>query len=152
MIHLRFGYLFPWHIRLVALIAALVAFAVPSLLGTVALLLACVFVLASSEGTEINIKNHTYREYTSYMFLKTGKFNQLPSVDKIYITKGKESQKVYTAHTNQSYTSERVMHNGYLKLSTGEKIQLLREANKARVIKKLVPLSEALKVDIVDHS
>ncbi|HEU5292143.1 MAG TPA: hypothetical protein VFU05_15945 [Cyclobacteriaceae bacterium] len=152
MIDLRFGFLFPWHMRLVSLFTLVVAFAVPSLIGAIALFLASVFVLVSSEGTEVNVANSTFREYTSYVFLKSGKFNRLPSVEKIFITKGKESQTMYSPHGIQSTTIEHGVHNAYLKFSTGEKIHLLRAANKKGLIKKLIPLSEALKTDIVDHS
>jgi len=154
MIDLRFGYLFPWPFRLVAALGVFgaVAIIVPYPLWSLALLLVSVFVLVSSEGTEINLANNTFREYTSYLFIKSGKFSRVPPIEKIFITKGKESQQVHTAHTNHSATFESSVFNGYLKFSSGEKIHLLRYKKKDLVIQKLVPLSDGLKVDIVDHS
>lgn len=151
MFDIRFGFIFPWHVRLAAFMAAFAAFAIPSLLGATALFLACIFVLVSSEGTEINTANHTYREYTSYMFIKSGKAKSLPAVEKIFITKVRESQTM-RANQVQSITIDRAIHNAYLKLSTSEKVHLLRDASKEDIIKKLIPLSKALRVDIVDHS
>ena len=154
MIDLRFGFLFPWPIRLAAALGILGALGIMQLypLWSLILFLASVFVIVSSEGTEINTTNNTFREYTSYMFIKSGKFNRFPPIEKIYITKGKETQIMHTAHTNHSSTFESIVHNGYLKFSTGEKIHLLRTKNKDRLIEKLALLSKGLKVEIVDHS
>jgi len=154
MIDIRFGFLFPWTFRLVALIALIGAFGIfPTyLIWSLVLFLASVFVLVASEGTEFDTRNNRYREYSVYFFLKTGTFNPCPPIEKIYITKGKESQIMHTAHTNHSSTFESTVHNGYLKFSSGEKIHLLRTKNKENLLEILAPLSEGLKVEIVDHS
>ncbi|HEY3429140.1 MAG TPA: hypothetical protein VGK39_00600 [Cyclobacteriaceae bacterium] len=154
MIDIRFGYLFPWPIRLAAFFGLIAAFGIlqPYLVWAIVLFLASVLVLSCAEGTEVNINDKTFREYTSYFFIKAGKFNSFSPVEKIYITQGKESQRVYTAHTNHSSTFENVVHNGYLKFSTGEKIHLLREKHKDKLVQKLTPLSHGLHVEIVDHS
>ncbi len=154
MIDLRFGFLFPWPMRLAAALGILGALGIMQSypLWSLVLFLGCVFVLVSSEGTEIDTTNQTLREYTSYMFIKSGKFNRFPSIEKIFITKGKETQVMHTAHTNHSATFESTVHNGYLKFSNGEKILLLRIKNKDRLIEKLSLLSKGLKVEIVDHS
>lgn len=154
MIDIRFGFFFPWPVRLAALFGIIGAFGImqSSLLGSLILFLVSALILTSAEGTEINTANNTYREYTSYMFLKSGKFNSFPPIEKIYITKGKETQTMHTAHTNHSSTFESILHNGYLKFSSGEKIHLLREKKKDSLIQKLTPLSQGLKVEIVDHS
>lgn len=154
MIDLRFGFLFPWHFRLIGLLGLIGAFGIfqPYPLWSSILFLVSILVLSAAEGTEINTANNTFREYTSYMFMKTGKFNSIPSVEKLFVTKGTEAQVMHTAHTNHSATFESVVYNGYLKFASGEKIHLLRDKKKERLILKLVPLSEGLKVDIIDHS
>jgi hypothetical protein len=154
MIDLRFGFLFPWHFRLIALLAVIGALGILQSypFWSLILFLVSALVLSAAEGTEVNTTNNTFREYTSYFFIKTGKFNSIPAVDKLFITRGTETQVMHTAHTNHSSSFENVVHNGYLKFSSGEKIQLLRDKKKERLIQKLVPLSEGLKVDIIDHS
>ena len=154
MIDLRFGFLFPWHFRLIALLAVIGAFGILQsyLFWSLILFLVGALVLSAAEGTEINTTNNTYREYTSYLFMKTGKFSSIPTVEKLFITKGSETQVMHTAHTNQSSTFENVIHNGYLKFASGEKIHLLRDKKKERVVQKLAPLSKVFKIEIIDHS
>jgi len=154
MIDLRFGFLFPWPFRLIALICLIASVGIiqASLLGSLVLFLASGLVLSAAEGTEVNIANNTFREYTSYLFIKTGKFNRFHPIEKIYITKGTEAQVMHTAYANHSATFENIVHNGYLKFTTGEKIHLLREKKKEHLIQKLSPLSKGLKIEIVDPS
>jgi hypothetical protein len=154
MIDLRFGYLFPWHFRLIGLLGLIGAVGIfqPYLFWSLILILVSALILSAAEGTEINIVNNSLREYTSYLFMKTGKFNRIPPVEKLFVTKGAEAQVMHSAYTNHSATFESVAYNGYLKCASGEKIHLLRDKKKEHLIQKLVPLSEGLKVDIIDHS
>lgn len=154
MIDIKFGNLFPGHFRFLAVIGLIGAVGIfPfSYIGAILLFLVCFFVLFSSEGTEVNPANATLREYTSFLLFKTGKFRSYGQPEKIFITKSKESQQVHTAHTNHSSTYDKEFFTGFLKLASGEKIQLLRESDKDQLIKKLSPLSDGLKVEIVDHS
>lgn len=153
MIDLKFGNLFPWHFRFLALIGVVVAFGIATLtyIGAFLLFFVSFVVLVASEGTEINPANGTLREYTSYLFFKTGNFKPFPQPEKIYITTSMDRERMHTAHTNHSATFENIVHNGYLKFSTGQKIHLLREKSKDKLIEKLGPLSNGLKIDIVDH-
>lgn len=153
MIDLRFGSLFPWHFRLAAFFGIIGSFGIlqPYLFWALVLFLISALVLSAAEGTEINITNNTFREYTSYLYIKTGKFDSIPPVEKLFITKGKETDRVYT-RANLSFEYENVVHYGFLKFSSGEKIQLLRDKKKERLIQNLVPLSKGLKIEIIDHS
>ena len=154
MVDIKSGFLFPWQFRLVAVIAILLAFGILNYQPWVSpiLILAGIFVLTLQEGTEVNAGNQTFREYTAFFFIKTGKFHRYPGAEKIYITKSKQSQQMYTAHTTHSSVFEDIVYNGYLKFSSGEKIHLLSIKGKDKVIKKLTPLSQALKLEIVDHA
>jgi hypothetical protein len=154
MIDLRFGFLFPWHFRVIGLLALIGALGIFQSYPIWSLILFLIsgLILSAAEGTELNIANNSFREYTSYLFIKTGKFNRIPPVEKLFITKGTETQVMRTAHTNHSSTFENVVYNGYLKFASGEKIHLLRDKKKDSLIQKLAPLSEGLKVDTIDHS
>ena len=154
MIDIKFGALFPWQFRLVGFVLMLsaVAFIQTQLWVSILLVLAGMFILLSYEGTEVNINTKTYREYTSFFFIKTGKFLGYSQAEQIYLTKSKQSQQIYTAHTNQSSTFSDTLYNAYLKLSPGKKIHLCSQKNKNSLLEKLSPLSEKLKVDIVDYT
>ena len=154
MIDLKFAPMFLWHVRLGAVIGILLALGIftSSLAGSVFLFLGSLFVLTASEGTEFNLKNKTFREYNSFFFLKTGKFEPLGLVEYIFINKGTESLQMSSPRGVQTAVVESVVFNAYLKLKSGEKIQLLRDKNKFTVIKKLQTLSERLPAEIIDHS
>jgi hypothetical protein len=155
MINIRFGYYFPWQFRLVASVAFLASlggFMAGSFMGALLLLVASGSVLTATEGTQVNTLNNTLREYTSVLFFKKGKFRTLLPVESIYITQGKENQKMHSAFANHGSTFENIVFNGYLKISSGEKIHLLRDKNKKLVLEKINPLAKGLKKEIVDYT
>lgn len=154
MIDIKFGHMFMWHIRLVAAVVAVVALAIfpTSIPGGLILLLASCFVITASEGTDFDLQKKTIREYNSFFFLKTGNFEPLGKVDYIFINSGTESQQMSSPRGIQTAVFENAVFNAYLKLSSGEKIKLLKEKNKLTLIKKLQALSEGLPAEIVDHS
>lgn len=152
MIDIKYGALFPWHVRLVAIGAIVVAFAILQNYWWVSLLIiaASFFVLVSHEGTEIDTTNKTFRSYTSFLVFKTGEVEKYSDVEKIFINSGNQSTKMYSAHTSLSTTITERIYNAYIKFSNGEKVHLLTSKSKEDVIKKLSSLSEKLKVQIVD--
>lgn len=155
MIDIRFGNLFPWTFRFLAIIGIIGSIGIFKLtiLGSVTLFLASITVLVSSEGSEFNLAQGIMREYTSFVLFKTGQFRKFSQPEKIFITKGKESQRIHGMQApNLSSIIENIVYYGFLKLSSGEKIKLLCDGNKDLLIKELSPLSDGLNVDIVDNS
>jgi hypothetical protein len=152
MIDIKFGSLFPWHVRIVAVGAIVVAFAILQNYWWVSLLIiaASFFILVSHEGTEIDSVNKTFRSYTSFFFFKTGGFEKYSDVEKIFINSGNQSTKMYSAHTSLSTTITERIFNAYIKFSNGEKVHLLTSKSKEDVIKKLTPLTQALRVEILE--
>jgi hypothetical protein len=152
MIDIKFGALFPWHVRFVAIGAIVVAFAVLQNYWWVSLLIlaASFFVLVSHEGTEINTANKTFRSYTSFLIFKTGEVEKYSAVEKVFINSGNQSMKMYSAHTSLSTTITERVFNAYIKFSNGEKVHLLTSKSKEDVIKKLTPLTHALRVEILE--
>lgn len=155
MIDIKFGYLFPWHFRLAAGAGLVLSLAIVlvSLIGGAILLLISVAVLVATEGTDVDVSNGTLREYTSFLFFKAGKPRPYGQPEKLFITKSRETQRIHNLRMpNHSSVFEDVFYLGFLKLASGEKIKLLREKDKDILIRKLSPLSDGLRVDIVDHS
>ncbi len=154
MFDIKFGALLPWTFRLLASCAFILGLSVlpVNLWIGIPLSVLSFFALVAYEGTEINSTNKTYREYTSFLFFKAGKFQPYTDINKIFINRSKESQKMYTAHTLHSSTFEDVVYNAWLKFSNGEKIHLLKSKSKDRLMRVLKPLSEAIQVEITDHS
>jgi hypothetical protein len=155
MIDIKFGYLFPWHFRLAAGAGLILSLAIipTSIIGATILFVVSLVVLVSTEGTDVDTSKAMLREYTAFLLFKTGKSRPYAPPEKLFITKSKESQRIHNLQMpNHSSTFENIIYYGFLKLSSGEKIQLLREKNKDLLIKKLGPLSEGLRIDIVDNS
>jgi hypothetical protein len=152
MIDIKFGSLLPWQFRVASVGAIVVAFAILQNYWWVSLLIiaASFFVLVSHEGTEIDTVNKTFRSYTSFFFFKTGEFEKYTEVERIFINSGNQSMKMYSAHTSLSTTIKERVFNAYIKFSNGEKVHLLTSKSKEDVMKKLVPISNLLKMEIVE--
>jgi hypothetical protein len=152
MIDIKFGPLFPWHFRFLAIAVIILAFALiqNQPLISMILILGSFFTLTSYEGTEVNVSNKTFRSYTAFFFVKTGAFEKYTEAERIFINSANLSQKIYSAHTALSTTFKERVFNAYLKFSDGEKVHLLRSKNRDALIKKLTPISERLSVEIVE--
>lgn len=150
----KFGFLLPWTFRFLGGLLILASILLIQKSSGLSLLLGPpgLIMLFSSEGTEINHTERLYREYTSFIFFKTGKFKAYQSIDKIFINQNQQSQKMYSTHTNQSSTFNSVIFNGYIKFASGEKVHLKAEKNKAKLIKNLERLSIPLNLAIVDNT
>jgi len=110
-------------------------------------------VITAGEGTNINVANKTYQEYTSFFFfLKVGPAIQYDFLDKIFINTSKISQRVYTAHTSISTVHSKRVYNAFLKLGEGEKIKLLSKTDKEALKRKLEPVAHALGIMIEDNT
>lgn len=120
----------------------------------VGLVLASVGILmvTAYEGTEIDLAGRTYREYNSFLFLKSGKAKSFDEVEKIFINSGKVSQRVYTAHTTSSSVFLNVEYNAYLKFRSGEKIFLFSERNKNRMLRRAKQIAASLNTELQDNT
>lgn len=150
----KFGFLLPWTFRFLGglLIIASIILIQKSSWFSLILLPPGLLMLFAGEGVEINHAKKLYREYTSFIFFRTGEFKAYHTIDKIFLNKNLQSQKMYSTHTNQSSTFSNVIFNGYIKFGSGEKIHLKAEKNKAKLIKTIERLSIPLNLEIVDNT
>lgn len=110
------------------------------------------FILTGKSGIEIDLSSRQYRSYYSFYLLKFGKWLEFHSIEKIYINKNNVSQKIYTAHTNQSSTFHSSQYDAYIKFGNGEKEYLASSKDLQKVTDKIEPLSKAVGISIVDNS
>lgn len=150
----KFGFLLPWTFRflggLLILISIFLFFKSPwlsPLLGLPGFLLIFVY-----EGTEIDHGKKLYREYTCFIVFRTGPFKSYEVIEKVFINKVQQSQKMYSYHTGQGSTFSDVVFNGYLKFESSAKILLIKDKNKDRVLRMLEKISIPLKLKISDHT
>jgi hypothetical protein len=153
-IDVKFGSLFPWPFRFIAVVVLLVGLSLileKTFLG-IGLMLIGGFILSGSEGTEINRAEKSYLDYKSFFFVKSGNKKKYGEIEKIFVSTSKMKQQLYTAHTNHSSTFENLEFNGFLKFSNGEKVQLLRKRKKSDLIKELKRVGMFLNVPVEDNT
>ena len=116
------------------------------------LILVGLFIITSYEGTEINTRTGTYREYNSYFFLKRGEAKPFSGIEKIYINSAKVSQAVYTAHTTSSSTFTNTEYRAYIKFDGGERVLLLSGRNKKKLLARTKQIAESLNTSVHDNT
>ena len=153
-IDVKFGSLFPWPFRFIAVIVLLVGLwlILEKTFLAIGLMLIGGFILSGAEGTEINRAEKSYLDYKSFLFVKSGDKKKYSGIEKIFVSTSKTKQHLYTAHTNHSSTYEHLEFNGFLKFNDGEKIQLLRKRKKSDLIKELKKVATFLNVAIEDNT
>ena len=109
-------------------------------------------MLTTSEGTEIDLKEKTFREYKSFFFIKTGTKEQYSGMEKIFINASKSRQQMYTAHTTKSSIYENIEYNAFLKFDDGTKVQLLQRRKKADLMKRVKKIASELDVLVDDQT
>lgn len=108
-------------------------------------------IVTAYQGTEIHPDSHQYREYVSFLFLKKGRPKRYESIERIFISSAKVSQRIHTAHTTKSATFTKVEYNAYLKFGDGVKIFLCSDRNKARLLQRLSEVGRDIKIPVVDN-
>lgn len=150
----KFGLLFPWTFRFLGALAA--GGSVFPLLNFnwfgLPLLVFGLVIMISYEGVEIDHLEKTYREYTSWLVFKTGNWVTYDAIEKVYIKKKVETQKMYSAHTSKSATFSREVFDAYLKFESGEKVLLLSKKSKADLLKRFEGFTKSVGIPLVDNT
>jgi hypothetical protein len=110
------------------------------------------FVITASSGTQIDKNRKTYREYTSYYFIKRGKRKPYEAAEKLFINSSKTSSRMYAAHSTQSSVFVNQEYDGYLKLNDGTKLYLLSKKNKEKLATELNRIANFLNVPVLDNT
>lgn len=150
---IRFGFLFPWTFRFIGIILILASVITWTKIGWFAILVFIPGILLSlaSEGFEIDTIRKRYREYYSFIFIKTGKYQTYQAVERLFVNRSQESQRIYSAHTNQSSTFTNEVFNAYLKFSSGKKILLRKGKKKEKLMAQLNLISQSLQTQVMDN-
>lgn len=153
-IDIRFSRLFPWHFLFLAGIVLIIGMGliVQKPILSILLVTGSVFVLSGYSGTEIDKAAKTYKEYNSFFFfIKNGKKIQYTAIEKLFITRSKVTQRMYS-RTNHAGVFSNIEFNGYIKFQDGTKIQLLNTRKKEKLVSALKKISNFLNVTIEDHA
>jgi hypothetical protein len=151
---IKFSRLFPWHFLFLALIVGVsgLALITERTILSLCLIIASGLVITASSGTEINRSEKTYKEYHVFFFvLKTGSKIKYTAIEKLYITRAKVTQTMYS-RTNHSASFSDIEYNAYIKFVNGTKVRLLNNRDKTRVVASLKKISAFLGVTVEDHA
>jgi hypothetical protein len=145
---------FPWQAKVLGGLFLFVAFVIIITYWWLAIILTLVglILITGYSGTEIEPGSKTFREYTSYLFFRTGAIEKYSGIERVFINDAKMSQKMYTAHTLNSSTFSSVIYNAYAKFDDGKKIFLTSRKDKAKLLKLLNPVVASLGVDLIDNT
>ena len=154
VLSIRFGSLLPWAFHFMAVIGLLLGFMNAIQHPWMAIILAVVglFVLTASEGTEIDLQNKKFREYTSVYFMKTGEWVSFDSIEKIYINKNKVRQKVTPSRTGFTTTFTFSQFSAYLKFNEEETVELVKHKDRMAVMKRAQTWAAQLNIPLYDNT
>jgi hypothetical protein len=143
---------FPWHIKLMGALLLIGALALITSYWWVSILLtlAGLTALTGHSGTEINLANKTFREYNSFLLVRTGSKEKYDQIESVFINEKEVS--THTSHPSRLYFFRVTVYNAYLKFMDGRKIFLTSRSDKAKLLKLLHPVVTALSVELADNT
>ncbi|MEQ6120563.1 hypothetical protein [Reichenbachiella sp. MALMAid0571] len=127
-----------------------VSVATNSIVVGLILILVAASILTGQSGIDFDSELQTYREYKSFLFVKSGNKKKYSGVEKIFINSQTTSQRMYTMHTSHSSNFKNREFNAYLKFDNGNKIYLNTNKDKIVLMDNLRKLAGFLKTDVVD--
>jgi hypothetical protein len=97
-----------------------------------------------------DLTNRTYRDYVWVLGVKVGPSTSFQNIEYFFIKAGRESQTMRMRVA--SNTIHKNVFDGFLKFSETSKIHVLTRDNREAVLRKLMPMSQALNVPIMDYT
>ena len=104
--------------------------------------------LISTEGTEINLENKTYRTIKYIFGLKFGKWKPFPEFEYVSVFKTKESQTINVVSATTTITSDIIYLN--LFYDRNKHITCYKTEDKADAFKVAEEFKKTLGIDILD--
>ena len=110
--------------------------------------LAGILIVFLHYGILIDFEESRYKEFLGLLGLKFGKWENLPHLEYISLTKSRYSQKVGLRAANT--TLEGVLYKGNLRINDQERILVIQSPGKDKVLKKLKYLAKKLDLRVLD--
>ncbi|MDH5599578.1 MAG: hypothetical protein OEY34_10665 [Cyclobacteriaceae bacterium] len=134
---------------IVLLPAGLYSLLFNSIAGTVFILISLV-ILTTHYRLQVDLKNKKYHDYLWILGFKSGEKGHFDSIESIYITKSRVTQKLN--HRSLSNVVQKQVYNGYIKFSGNEPVHIITKDSKAKVEEKVRELAEGIKMGVKDYS
>ena len=124
-----------------------VVLVIESILG-ILILLVGVCIVFLHYGLLIDFKENKYKEYWGLMGLKFGKWQNLPPIAYISLTKSRYSQQIGLRAANT--TLKGFLYRGNLRINEQESIMVIQSPRKDKVLGRLKQLAKKLNLQLLD--
>jgi len=137
-ISIRSGPIFPYQFQYFAILLIIFSFLLITVKPYLSILplLPGLIILSSFYGLEIHPGKGEYRNFKSFLFIKTGSWIAYEGIENIFINSSHQTQKIYTRITEGPIIRKKY-YNAYLKFRNGDKAFLISKKNKISLIKKI---------------
>lgn len=124
-----------------------VVLVIESILG-ILILVVGVCIVFLHYGILIDFKENKYKEYWGLMGLKFGKWQNLPPISHISLTKSRYSQQIGLRAANT--TLQGFLYRGNLRINERESILVIQSPRKEKVLGRLKQLAKKLNIGLLD--
>jgi hypothetical protein len=100
---------------------------------------------------QVNVTSRQYREYVWFLGFRIGKPVQFENIEYFFIKTSKESQTMNSGRIS-TMTIRKNVFDGYLRFSEHDKVHIATRDDREAILKKITPMSAALKVPIMDYT
>ena len=107
-------------------------------------------ILTTHYRFRINLSERVYCDYVWFMGLKIGAAKKFEHIEYFFIKTGQESRTMNMRVA--STTIHKQIYDGYLRFSEQDKVHIATKDNREGILKKLSPMSDALKIPIMDYT
>jgi hypothetical protein len=107
-------------------------------------------VLTTHYRFRINLNERVYRDYVWFMGLRIGAPKKFERVEYFFIKSGRESRTMNMRVA--STTIHKQIYDGYLRFSEHDKVHIATRDNREGILRRLSPMSDALKIPIMDYT
>jgi hypothetical protein len=116
----------------------------------VILILIGLVTISTHYRLSFDLSNRTYRDYVWFLGVKVGPSTTFRTIEYFFIKTGRESQTMNMRVV--SSTMHKDVFDGFLKFSETDKLHVLTRDSQEAVLRKLMPMSQALNVPIMDYT
>ena len=116
------------------------------------LILVALLIFTGRDGVVFYPAQRMYKDYRSFLFIKTGKKKPYSTIEKLFINEGHYNQKMYTMHTSQHIKLKSVEYNVYALLDNGTKLYLGYGKDKMKIMMRFTKIAGMLNAPLQDHT
>lgn len=145
------GY-FPGTFIFTAVILCIVAVPVifMNVIAGLIMLLVSVIIFSTHYRLAIDLEHKVFYDHVWILGFRSGEKKKFERIEYLFIKTNNVSQTMSLKAASTTIRKE--VYDGYIKFSENEKVHLITKDNKKALIAKLLPISKALNLKVIDYS